>query len=855
MLNMLDTQDNLKNFSEDQLIREMQMPSGSAPQFMVLGEIERRKRMRADSQRQQGLMQPTVAQEAITAAGVPQQGIAGIAQSLAPQTDMTQNTGVPNVQAAGLPGQPNQPQRMADGGVLKLAPGGDMEMAPAFDPQSSILARDPYIVLVAGQSGMSVDDYISTLSPEVRAEMLQHRLHPNARYIDGVDEDGFVTVRSGRDKQMQMRRSPIPRARPPSILAAAEQRRQDAIEADVRDPATDYGYREDTGDGSDRRASGTALTTSPRPPVRPAGTTTGTPLETPAGGIEALLPPPRPPSDGPSTAVESLRVNFPDIYDRVKNDPFLLETTARAYLDTYETPEQTTLESSEAAPSVLTGLRSAVRPPVSNRRLSQQSLADLGGLTPEQYALDQRRQSLTALRGYDADDPIFAEGSPVQSVPGAFAPPTSLHPRPRIEEGSAAPATSPRPESRPPFLVPPSVFGVTGQDIIDYLNPPEGTQLSEDFVPQYPGDVPVEIHDQLQRERAGLLNEPETNLMDMSRPRLEAERLAAQYGGIPGLATDAVDGVAGLFSNAGETGQRLLGSGLAALGMPGAGAFMLESADVTAARNRNITEEGQDRDTAAAAEVARIGAEIERRREEDVFAAPVTFGTPFPGAPVPVATDDETILPPGVSPLATPSSDTTSSDTTSSDTTSSDTSSSGTPSSGTPSSGASDDEAPASGSSMDQDKWLALAHAGFTLMSTGDAGKAGQAGLAAYSQYKQAAQDARKLEAELAFMAARTSAAGRSNRGGTAGRPSIADLNYARDQLAELEGQLASVPGADPTYLFGSLGGADEYAIERTRLTNAVGVARRQVALLEAQRFGSPLAQAAPSPQNRNVSD
>ena len=43
MLNMIDTQDKLKNFSEEQLIREMQMPSGSAPQFMVLSEIERRK--------------------------------------------------------------------------------------------------------------------------------------------------------------------------------------------------------------------------------------------------------------------------------------------------------------------------------------------------------------------------------------------------------------------------------------------------------------------------------------------------------------------------------------------------------------------------------------------------------------------------------------------------------------------------------------------------------------------------------------------------------------------------------------------------------------------------------------------
>ena len=124
MLNMIDTQDKLKNFSEAQLIREMQMPSGSAPQFMVLSEIERRKRMRSDAQRQEGLMQPTVAQEAVSAAGVPQQGIAQVAQAMAPKTDMTQNTGVPSVQASKLPGQPNQPQRMADGGIMRLAPGG-----------------------------------------------------------------------------------------------------------------------------------------------------------------------------------------------------------------------------------------------------------------------------------------------------------------------------------------------------------------------------------------------------------------------------------------------------------------------------------------------------------------------------------------------------------------------------------------------------------------------------------------------------------------------------------------------------------------------------------------------------------
>ena len=124
MLNMIDTQDKLKNFSERQLITEMQQPTGSAPQFMVLSEIERRKRMRQDVQRQEGLMQPTVAQEAISGAGVPQQGLAGLAQSLAPKTDMAQNTGVPNVQATNLPAQPNQPQRMAEGGVVRMAEAG-----------------------------------------------------------------------------------------------------------------------------------------------------------------------------------------------------------------------------------------------------------------------------------------------------------------------------------------------------------------------------------------------------------------------------------------------------------------------------------------------------------------------------------------------------------------------------------------------------------------------------------------------------------------------------------------------------------------------------------------------------------
>jgi hypothetical protein len=148
MLNMIDTQDKLKNFSEDQLIQEMQRPSGSAPQFMVLGEIDRRKRMRADAQRQEGLMQPTVAQESVNGAGVPQQGIAGIAQSLAPQTDMTQNTGVGSVQ---------EPTRMAEGGALSA--GTMSAIAQLKVTQPELYARvkdDPEALKLAAESFLNV---------------------------------------------------------------------------------------------------------------------------------------------------------------------------------------------------------------------------------------------------------------------------------------------------------------------------------------------------------------------------------------------------------------------------------------------------------------------------------------------------------------------------------------------------------------------------------------------------------------------------------------------------------------------------------------------------------------------------
>lgn len=113
-MNIIDIQDRLKDFSEQQLVSEMQRPSGMAPQFLVLSEIQRRKRVRDDFTRQEAAQQMTVAQEAVASAGVPQAGIAGMSEAMAPKSSMAQS---------GIGAVMKQPMKMSDGGVIKANDG------------------------------------------------------------------------------------------------------------------------------------------------------------------------------------------------------------------------------------------------------------------------------------------------------------------------------------------------------------------------------------------------------------------------------------------------------------------------------------------------------------------------------------------------------------------------------------------------------------------------------------------------------------------------------------------------------------------------------------------------------------
>lgn len=197
-MNIIDLQERLKDLPEQALMQEMQMPTGTAPQFLVLGELKRRKRMRDDYQRMQASDMKTVAEDVITAAGMPQQGIMGLAQGMAPRSAIAQDTGVNDMMQRDAVRAP-QPQEMPvqgmyDGGyVRKMQVGGfpDSQSLVGYSQQnfSSILASDPTVRAMAERMGVTVDEYIASLPPETRARSIERLLA--SREPQGVRTDVF----------------------------------------------------------------------------------------------------------------------------------------------------------------------------------------------------------------------------------------------------------------------------------------------------------------------------------------------------------------------------------------------------------------------------------------------------------------------------------------------------------------------------------------------------------------------------------------------------------------------------------------------------------------------------------------
>ena len=122
-MNILEQTEALKDLPDQALIKEMQMPTGMAPPVFITAELKRRQRMRDEFKRREAQDMPTVAEEVVMAAGVPQGGIADAARSMAPKSSIAQNTGMNEMMPAAAT---RAPQRMAEGGIMKLREGGKL---------------------------------------------------------------------------------------------------------------------------------------------------------------------------------------------------------------------------------------------------------------------------------------------------------------------------------------------------------------------------------------------------------------------------------------------------------------------------------------------------------------------------------------------------------------------------------------------------------------------------------------------------------------------------------------------------------------------------------------------------------
>ena len=143
-MNILKVQDTLKNLSDSQLAQEIRMPSGAAPQFLVMTEMQRRQKMRAAAQNTGE--KPSIAEEMA--------GEAPPEQDMPPEGQPPQNAGImslPDATAAGnvmkarITGQPQQvgdmtalpPQGMAEGGAVTFGNIFGGQSGPATQPSST----------------------------------------------------------------------------------------------------------------------------------------------------------------------------------------------------------------------------------------------------------------------------------------------------------------------------------------------------------------------------------------------------------------------------------------------------------------------------------------------------------------------------------------------------------------------------------------------------------------------------------------------------------------------------------------------------------------------------------------------
>jgi hypothetical protein len=132
-MNIIQVEDNLKSIPDDRLQQEMSNPSGMFPQYLVMSEIQRRTKMREDYEGRMAANEktpprPTMREEMMMSmqpTNMPSGGIADIVSSQSLSSNPV------------MPPMAQEPVRMNEGGVLKMAPGGMLDFNDPFTQLSA----------------------------------------------------------------------------------------------------------------------------------------------------------------------------------------------------------------------------------------------------------------------------------------------------------------------------------------------------------------------------------------------------------------------------------------------------------------------------------------------------------------------------------------------------------------------------------------------------------------------------------------------------------------------------------------------------------------------------------------------
>ena len=163
-MNLLKIQDALKNASDDQLMQLMQAPDSSAPSYLVLSEIRRRKDMRAQQQQEP---ETTVAEDLA-----------------APPQTYADEQGIRSLRTPGYEAEEQaaeEAQQFRSGGIVRMAEGDVVQADPAesYGPGD----RVPTLAEVYQRNAGLFPDMMGGL----RERMQKERIDPAARKNEAIN--------------------------------------------------------------------------------------------------------------------------------------------------------------------------------------------------------------------------------------------------------------------------------------------------------------------------------------------------------------------------------------------------------------------------------------------------------------------------------------------------------------------------------------------------------------------------------------------------------------------------------------------------------------------------------------------